>query len=185
MHRDQERGLHSRCYSHRHWLDRHHYPRVHLYHCLPKLHYVDRNRTKHLRHCLPKPNHLHRCCRLLKHSHPHRDRVQPDHHRHPVTLGRYLHCHPQPDRHCVRGSLLLPHCRAIHDHHRPHTPTNRGRCFSYPSFSWYHRWLGRRAQSNHHRRYLPWCRQQVVRCRCCRFPRSRCLPVVNGRRLIS
>ena len=183
MHRDQERHLHSWRPSHHHWPDRDHNPRGHLNHRLPKLHHFDSHRTKHIRHCGPKPNHVHcRYCRG-KHRHPHRDIIRSDHHRHPIAIGRYLHCHPQPDYHCGRGSLHQQHRRANHLHNHPNPRPIRGRCYVHPSRCWYRR-LRRRTKGNQHRR-IQGCRQQALGCRCCRFPRSRCLPRVNGRRLHS
>ena len=185
MRGNQDCCLHSWCSSHHHWPDCHHNPRVHLDYRLPKFHHLDRYRTKHLRHRGPKPNHLHcrRC--FIKHSHPHRYRIRPDHHRHPITIRRYLHCHPQPDCHRIRGSLPQQQCRAIHHHHHPNSRPNGGRRHHNPSTSSRRdcRWHRRRTQGNQHPRHLPRRRQQALWCRCRRSLRSCRLPSVNGRRL--
>ena len=188
MHRDQERGLHSRGSSHHHWFDRQHNPSVHLDRRLPKLHHSACDRTKHLRQRVPKPNHLHRRRQLPQHSHPHCERVRPDHHRDPVSLGRHLHCHPQPDGDRVGRSLFQQHCGAIHHHHHPRARRSRGRGDIHHSARgsrWYCRWLRRRTKAIH-RCALQGCGQQALRCRCRsrRFPRSRCLPPVSGPRLL-
>ena len=184
MHGDHERCLHPGCSSHHHWPDRLHNPCVHLSRHMPKLHHDSRHRTKHLRHCLHNPNHHHRRARPVKHSHPYCNLIRPDHHRHPVTLGLYLCCHPKPGRHAP-GSLHQHKCHPIHLHLHSQRRPIPSRLISHPGCYRYRRWYRHRTSPHQHRRRLQGCRQQVLGCRPGRFPRSRCLHPVNGRRLLS